>query len=73
MKRFGQLIVLALTLTMAFWLAPAPAAAAAATRMPTVRPDGCPIYEACMQFVVGGCSCEGFYCNGRFICGIPIT
>ena len=65
MKRLGLLTVLALTLAMALWLAPAPAAAAATA-------DGCPLYIACMDFIDGGCSCAGFYCNGRFICGTPI-
>jgi hypothetical protein len=64
-KRLGLLIVLTLTLATAFWLAPAPAAAA--------PPPGCPIYRACMDFIDGGCSCAGFYCNGRFICGVPIS
>ncbi len=33
----------------------------------------CPLYEACMQFEGGGCSCTGFVCNGHFVCGVPIT
>ena len=32
----------------------------------------CPIYQHCMvQYPEGYCLCEGFYCDGRFICGIP--
>jgi hypothetical protein len=65
MKRTGMLFVLALTLMLAAWFVPAPAAAA--------PPPGCPLYEACMDFVNGGCQCAGFYCDGRFICGTPLT
>lgn len=35
--------------------------------------ETCPLYQDCMvTFPEGACMCDGFYCNGRFICGIPI-
>ncbi|HLX08562.1 MAG TPA: hypothetical protein VKY89_11950 [Thermoanaerobaculia bacterium] len=49
----------------------APASPAVAVQA-AARPAGCPLYRACMEFVGGGCSCTGFYCNGRFICGTPL-
>jgi hypothetical protein len=71
MKHFRLLMALLLTLAAVSTLLPAQAASAAARSGPIA--DGCPIYQACMQFVGGGCSCTGFVCDGRFICGIPIT
>ena len=46
--------------------------AALLTAVPKVQADGCPIYQQCMiVYPEGWCLCEGFYCNGQFICGIP--
>ncbi len=69
MKRVKLLIALVLTLATITWLVPAQVAAAS----PRVGADGCPIYMACMEFVGGGGSCAGFICNGKFICGTPVT
>jgi hypothetical protein len=38
-----------------------------------VEAANCPLYRACMvQYPEGYCLCEGFYCNGQFICGTPV-
>lgn len=63
MRRTVLLVLLTLVLTMALAVVPARPAAAA---------SGCPPYIACMDFIHGGCSCSGFYCDGRFICGVPL-
>lgn len=65
MRRTTLLILLALTLTMALGVGPAARPAEAA--------NGCPLYIACMDIIGVGCSCPGFVCNGRFICGTPIV
>jgi hypothetical protein len=41
---------------------------------PKAEAARCPIYQHCMVFYPEGtCACEGFYCNGQFICGIPVN
>lgn len=46
--------------------------AALTTATPKAEAGNCPIYQQCMiLYPEGYCMCEGFYCNGRFICGIP--
>lgn len=45
---------------------------ALATAAPKAEAGNCPMYEHCMiLYPEGYCMCEGFYCNGQFICGIP--
>jgi len=47
--------------------------AALVTAVPRTEASTCPIYRQCMiLYPEGWCFCEGFYCNGEFICGIPI-
>ena len=33
--------------------------------------NGCPLYRVC-EIINGRCTCTGFFCNGTFICGIPV-
>jgi hypothetical protein len=44
------------------------------TAAPRSEASNCPIYQQCMiLYPEGWCLCEGFYCNGEFICGIPFN
>jgi hypothetical protein len=41
--------------------------------VPKTEASNCGIYQQCMiLYPEGWCLCEGFYCNGEFICGRPI-
>jgi hypothetical protein len=40
---------------------------------PKAEATTCPLYRACMETPEGQCFCTGFFCNGKFICGIPVT
>jgi len=74
MKRTALLIALVVTLTAVAWLLPVPASATAMQQAATqVGTSGCPIFQYCMESIDGQCFCQGFYCNGRFVCGIPRT
>jgi hypothetical protein len=80
MKRLG---ILAVSIAIAVCSLPLHAAAPAAAPQPTasavgfLAPQpaaaGCPLYRACMQSIDRGCFCQGFFCNGQFICGVPVT
>jgi hypothetical protein len=71
MKRSGLLLAAMLTLGAVSFGLQGPAAASGSTGK--VGTEGCPLYIACMDSITGGCFCTGFYCNGRFICGTPVT
>jgi hypothetical protein len=46
---------------------------AVVTAVPKAQAETCPLYRHCMVlYPEGTCLCDGFYCNGQFICGIPI-
>jgi hypothetical protein len=80
MRHLGILAGLILALAAGPWplraaapvAAPQPAVLAGGLLAPPASPAGCPLYRACMQSVDGGCFCDGFFCNGQFICGVPI-
>jgi hypothetical protein len=72
MKRRGLLLAAVLILAAMSFGIQGPAAATTGSGG-QVQTEGCPLYIACMDSITGGCFCPGFYCNGRFICGTPIT
>lgn len=37
----------------------------------TAAAETCPTPEFCLILLDGGCTCEGYYCNGQFYCAIP--
>lgn len=39
--------------------------------VPKAEARGCPLYRFC-EIINGRCQCTGFFCNGTFICGIPV-
>jgi hypothetical protein len=74
LKRTGLLIAIVLTIALVALGSAAPVAVAASGAQQASRAaaNGCPLYISCMDFVGVGCSCTGFVCNGKFICGTPV-